>query len=175
VPVLERKHMVDLGNLLLTVVILWAYMSFAQFLIVWMGNTKEDSSFFVDRGMGIVNNGWRWLALGLIVFHFFVPFFILLSRDNKSRDRVLMTVAGLLLVMRWLDIVWQIVPTQMHRFTGVELAATAGLGGIWLFMFVRNLEGIPLLPTHAPLTPVGSGHGHAHGHGGAHGARVSPA
>jgi len=80
--------------------------------------------------------------------------------------------------MRWLDIVWMIVPTGEHRFTGVELAATAALGGIWLFAFVRNLEGTPLLPTHAPLAPAGSHeHGHGgHGHNGAHGAPiVSPA
>lgn len=180
-PVLERKHMVDLGNLLLTVVILWAYLSFAQFLIIWMGNTKDDVSYFVERGMGLITNGWRYLALGLIVFHFFVPFFILLSRHNKNNKRVLMTVAALLLVMRWLDIVWMIVPTGEHRFTGVELAATAALGGIWLFAFVRNLEGPPLLPTHAPLAPAGKhgqghGHGNGHGHGGAHGSmHVSPA
>src|SRR5206468_11969660 len=94
VPMLERKHMIDLGNLLLTLVILWAYLSFAQFLIIWMGNTKDDVSFFIERGMGIGHNGWRFLALFLIIFHFFVPFFILLSRDTKSRERILMTVAG---------------------------------------------------------------------------------
>lgn len=164
VPVLERKHMLDLGNLLLTVVILWAYLSFAQFLIIWMGNTKDDVSFFMERGMGAVRNGWRWLALFLIIFHFFVPFFILLSRDSKSRVRILMIVAVLLLIMRWLDIVWTIVPTGDKSFTGVELAATAALGGIWLAMFVRNLEGVPLLPRHAPLEPAGS-HDHAHGDG----------
>ncbi|MBC8106274.1 MAG: hypothetical protein H7Z14_06760, partial [Anaerolineae bacterium] len=164
VPMLERKHMIDLGNLLFTVVILWAYLSFSQFLIIWMGNTKEDVNFYAERGMGVVPNGWRWLALFLIIFHFFVPFFILLSRDSKMRTRILMTVAGLLLIMRWLDIVWTIVPTGDKRFTGVELAATAALGGIWLATFVRQLESVPLLPRHAPLAPAGS-HDHAHGHG----------
>jgi hypothetical protein len=178
VQYLERKHTVDLGNLLLTMVILWAYMSFAQFLVIWMGNTKEDSSFYVERGMGIVHNVWRWLALGLIIFHFFVPFFILLSRDAKSSHRVLMSVAALLLVSRWLDVVWLIVPTELHRFTGVSLAATIALSGIWLFAFVKYLEGAPLLSTHAPLEPAGTrehGHGHGHGHGQNHGPRIGGA
>ncbi|CAN5569624.1 hypothetical protein BH09PLA1_BH09PLA1_04740 [soil metagenome] len=162
VPVLERKHMIDLGNLLLTLVILWAYLSFAQFLIIWMGNTKEDINFYVERGMGVVSNGWKWLALLLIVFHFFVPFFILLSRDSKMRERVLLTIAALLLAMRWLDLVWMITPTGHRNFTGVELCATLAIGGIWLMTFIGQLEGIPLLPIHAPLAPAGSDeHGHA--------------
>jgi hypothetical protein len=160
VPVLERKHMVDLGNLLLTLVILWAYLSFAQFLVIWMGNMKDDISFYVERGMGVVRNGWQFLALFLIIFHFFVPFFILLSRDSKSRERILMSVAALLLIARWLDLVWMIVPTGDRRFTGVELAATAALGGIWLATFIRQLGGAPLLPRHAPLEPAGN---HEHG------------
>jgi hypothetical protein len=88
---------------------------------------------------------------------------------------VLTTVASLLLVMRWLDIVWQITPSGGKRFTGVEIAATLALGGIWMFFLVRNLEGIPLLPTHAPLAPAGSGHHRGNGHGAAPAPHPTPA
>ena len=69
----------DLGNLLLAFVMLWAYMSFCQFLIIWSGNLTEEIPWYLRRTRG----GWQWVALALIVFHFFLPFFVLLFRENK--------------------------------------------------------------------------------------------
>ncbi len=73
----------DLGNLLLAFVMLWAYMSFCQFLIIWSGNLTEEIPWYLRRTRG----GWEWVALALIVFHFFLPFFVLLFRENKRHDR----------------------------------------------------------------------------------------
>src|SRR5439155_26001980 len=70
----------DLGNLFLTLVILWAYMSFAQLLIVWMGNTTVDTPWYVRRGLGQQPNSWKYVGLLLVVVHFFLPFFLLLLR-----------------------------------------------------------------------------------------------
>ena len=74
----------DLGNLLLAFVMLWAYMSFCQFLIVWSGNLTEEIPWYLRRTRG----GWEWVALALIVCQFFLPFFLLLIRENKRRTRV---------------------------------------------------------------------------------------
>ena len=71
----------DLGNLLLAFVMLWAYMSFCQFLIIWSGNLTEEIPWYLRRTRG----GWQWVALALIVFHFFLPFFVLLFRENKRQ------------------------------------------------------------------------------------------
>src|SRR5262249_46946267 len=54
----------DLGNLLLTFVMLWAYISFSQYLIIWSGNLPEEIPWYVHRG----SHGWQWIAAFLAVF-----------------------------------------------------------------------------------------------------------
>ena len=84
----DRLH--DLGNLMLAFTMLWAYMSFSQYLIIWSGNLPEEIPWYLRRTRG----GWQWVALALIVFHFFLPFFVLLFRENKRQSRLLVRVAA---------------------------------------------------------------------------------
>jgi hypothetical protein len=165
---IEPRHLNDLGNLLLTLVILWAYMSFAQFLIIWMGNSKEDIGWYAQRGMGYAPNGWRWLGLFLIVFHFFVPFFILLGRDNKRQAQTLGAIAGWLFLMRILDVYWWVAPAGwfpvphphgaapveheviVGKMSWLDVPALLALVGIWMTLFVQNLKGKPLLARGGP-------------------------
>ena len=72
----------DLGNLLLAFVMLWAYMSFCQFLIIWSGNLTEEIPWYLRRTAG----GWQWVAVALIVFQFFLPFFVLLVPREQARN-----------------------------------------------------------------------------------------
>ena len=62
--VVRPPRRIDLGNLILTCVILWAYMSFMQFLIIWMGNTEKNAAWYVARGLGEVPSKWLWCAVG---------------------------------------------------------------------------------------------------------------
>src|SRR6202012_592705 len=100
----------DLGNLMLAFTMLWAYMSFSQYLIIWSGNLPEEIPWYLRRARG----SWQWVALVLIVFHFFVPFFVLLFRENKRYGRVLAKVAAWILVMHWVDYVWLIIPASIE-------------------------------------------------------------
>ena len=84
----------DLGNLMLAFTMLWAYMSFSQYLIIWSGNLTEEIPWYLRRTRG----GWQWVALALIVFHFFVPFFVLLFRENKRQPAGCWRVAAWILV-----------------------------------------------------------------------------
>ena len=79
----------DLGNLMLAFTMLWAYMSFSQYLIIWSGNLPEEIPWYLRRTRG----GWQWVALALILFHFFLPFFVLLFRENKRQSRLIVQVA----------------------------------------------------------------------------------
>src|SRR5262249_10517203 len=99
-------HLHDLGNLLLAFVMLWAYLSFSQFLIIWSGNLPDEIDWYLNR----LNHGWQWVAAALLVFHFFVPFFLLLSRFRKRRVRSLTTIALLVLFMRIVDTFWLVTP-----------------------------------------------------------------
>ncbi len=78
---LKPHHFHDLGKLLLAFVMLWAYFNFSQFLLTYAANLVEEMPYFVTR----ISNGWQYLALFLVVFHFCVPLLLLLSRDRKRR------------------------------------------------------------------------------------------
>ncbi len=139
----------DLGTLLFAFVMLWGYLSFAQFLIIWSGNLKAEIPWYTSRIAG----GWSALAMFLIVFHFAIPFFVLLSRGVKRRARVLAVVAGALIVVSLADIFWLMVPgfgMEGLRPHWMDLAAPLGIGGIWMAAFLAQLKKHPLVPLHDP-------------------------
>jgi len=139
----------DLGNLLLAFVMMWAYLSFSQFLLIWSENLPEEIPWYLRRTRG----GWQWLALLLIVFQFALPFVLLLSREIKENPRRLAAVALLVLAMRYLDLFWWIEPAfedGVSIYILVHVAAMIGLGGIWIWYFLNQLAKRPLLPLHDP-------------------------
>src|SRR5205823_2867021 len=81
VYIMRPKHWRDLGNLLLTFVMLWAYCAFSQYLLIWSGNLRDEITWYLPREAG----GWGWIAIALILLHFSLPFLLLLSRQVKQR------------------------------------------------------------------------------------------
>ncbi len=145
----------DLGKLLLTFTMLWAYVNFSQFLIIWSGNLSSETPFYVRRFHG----GWGVIAVVLLLFHFAFPFVLLLSRPLKRSGQALARVALLMLAMRLLDHFWLVgpdligrgetlaVPLRVHW---MDVAAVVGLGGLWLFLFAWQARRRPVLPMAEP-------------------------
>jgi len=127
---------------------LWAYFGFSQLLIIWSGNLPEEISFYRTRLYG----GWGVVAVIVLVFHFFVPFFLLLSRDLKRNARLLPKVAIWLIFMRLVDLFWLTRPefTSNAMPNWLDIAAPLALGGLWLYFFAFNLKRQPLLPLGDP-------------------------
>ncbi len=96
----------DLGNLLLAFTMLWAYISFSQFLIIWYADLPEEVVWYQRRSQ----NGWQWIAAALAAIHFALPFLALLRQRTKRDLRTLFVVAGIVLGMRWLDLAWHVIP-----------------------------------------------------------------
>jgi hypothetical protein len=139
----------DLGNLLLAFVMLWAYLSFSQLLIIWSGNLPEEIEWYLSR----IRHGWAWVAAALITFHFFVPFFLLLARFKKRHIRSIATIAVFVLFMRVVDTYWIITPAfYRDHFTvhWLDLFALVGIGGVWLAVYAQQLTAMPFLPAHDP-------------------------
>jgi hypothetical protein len=148
---LQPDHLHDYGKLMLTFVMLWAYFSFSQWLIIWSGNLPEEISWYRNRLLG----GWQYYSLFMALFHFVVPFCLLLSAQLKRSARTLVRVAIWLVFMRFADLYWLIMPTlspQKFDFNFFYLLVPLSMGGFWLAGFFRNLRMSPLLPLHAPLT-----------------------
>jgi hypothetical protein len=147
---LRPGHFLDLGKLLLAFVMLWAYFSFSQYLIIWAGNLPEEIPFFVNR----TNHGWQYVSAAVLLGHFVLPFVLLLSRDLKRRPRLLAKVAGAILVMRLVDLLWLVEPMFERKgfpIHWMDLALPLGLVGVWLFLFARTLRSRPLLPLNDPF------------------------
>jgi len=147
---MQTSQLHDLGKLMLAFTMLWAYLSFSQFLIIYSANLPEEIPFYLERFHG----GWGWLSIALALFHFVLPFVILLSADVKKDRRKIMMVAGWVLGARALDLIWHIGPMFNHTVAfpihWMDVAAVLGLGGIWLFLFARQLKTRALVPYKDP-------------------------
>lgn len=147
--VLTPQHLHDLGNLLLAFVMFWAYIAFSQFLIIWSGNLPEEVSWYVHRTHG----GWEWLALLVLLAHFGLPFVVLLSRTSKRRAQVLARIAAGLLMMHLVELFWLVLPAfhpSQFAIHWLDIGLPIGMGGLWLGVFVWQLQRRALLPLHDP-------------------------
>ena len=156
---IQTRQVHDLGKFLLAFVMLWAYFDFSQLLIIWSGNQPEEITFYRSRLYG----GWGAVAVIVLIFHFFVPFFLLLSRDLKRNYRLLPKVAIWLIFMRLVDLFWMTRPEfTMHAVPSwIDVVVPVALIGLWLGFFAFNLQKMPLLPLGDPKLPEAIAH-HEH-------------
>ena len=157
------KYLSDLGTLMFAFTVFWAYVSFSQFLIIWSANLAEEAPWYIKRSQG----GWDLMALALILFHFALPFFLLLQRAIKRRTPLLMVIALLMLVMRYVDLYWYIAPSFSHGGPSVfhphwlDITIPLSIGGFWLAYFTMQLKGAALVPLHDPrMAETFAGEGH---------------
>ncbi len=151
-------HYHDLGKLMLAFVMFWSYVAFSQYLIIWAGNLPEEIPWYLKRLQG----GWGWVGLLLILFHFVLPFLLLLPAGANRNPRLLAGVAALVVLMRFVDVFWLIRPVfSQPRFEldWMDLAAPIGIGGVWLAAFLGELEERPLLPRNDPEFQEALAHG----------------
>jgi hypothetical protein len=165
--VLRPKFQIDMGSLMLAFTLFWTYTSFSQMMLVWIGNLPEEIPFYLKRSAG----GWWYVSAVLIVFHFAVPFLLLLFRDIKQHPRRLRAVAIFLMVMCAVDVVWWITPALPHEgqylFVVMDAGAIVGLGGVWGLVFLWQLKQRAILPRNETFW-LPAGHHHEH-HGEHHG------
>jgi hypothetical protein len=145
---IQKRHIHDLGKLLLAFVMLFAYFDFSQLLIIWSGNQPEEITFYRSRLYG----EWGVVAVIVLVFHFFVPFFLLLSRDLKRNYRLLPKVALWMIFIRLVDLFWMTRPefTASAIPSWIDFVVPIALIGLWLAFFAFNLQQLPLPPLGDP-------------------------
>lgn len=157
--VLRKTELHDLGKLMLAFTMLYAYLSFSQWLIIWSGNLTEEIPWYLNR----INGGWKYLAQFLILFEFAVPFALLLSRTLKRRPSFMVPLCTMIIVIRAIDLWWMIEPNfrnaqGLFPFSVGMLAyfiAPVAIGGFWVWAFVRQLRSRPVVPAYDPqLTEI---------------------
>jgi hypothetical protein len=155
----------DFGKLMFAFVVLWAYLSFSQWLIIWSGNMLSEIRWYLMR----LDHGWQYFGTALIFLHFAFPFALLLSRNLKRNARRIVAVAFLVLFMRLVDLFWLTAPnfypgaeaelghpatTGLNGFGLVDaliyIICPIAMGGIWLFFFYLRLSKRSLMPVNDP-------------------------
>jgi hypothetical protein len=147
--VIGKENFHHLGNLLLAFTMMWAYLAFGQLIIIWSGDLPHEIVWYLHRIAG----GWRWVVTFLVLFHFFGPFFLLLSRRKKQNRIALASIAGVIFVAHIVDVWWIVTPsfaTGGVYVTWLNFTTLTGIGGLWFALFVHNLERKALLPVNDP-------------------------
>lgn len=132
------KVLTDLGNLLLSFVVVWTYLCWFQYMLSWIANLPVDAVWYMPRLRG----GWQWVALVLVLLHFAVPFVLLLWRKVKRSPFAMIRLTSVLLVMQLVFAFYQIVPAfHVDRLSGhwMNFVAPIALGGLWLACFLWQL------------------------------------
>jgi len=143
------KPIHDIGKLIFAFTVLWTYMSYGQLIIIWSGDVAEFTPWYVHR----TQHGWVFVALALMLFAFALPFFVLLFRGTKRNLNTLATIAGWIVLMRFVDMAWIILPEfreHLWDITITDVAAPIGLIGLVVALFAANVQQAPLLPLRDP-------------------------
>jgi hypothetical protein len=148
------EHFHDLGKYAFGYTIFWAYIAFSQFILIWYANMPEETEFYVMR----IHGGWSFVSYGLPIFHFFVPFFFLLSRHVKRRRIGLALGATYILFMYLVDFYWLILPnfkvegaTESHlHLVWTDIMALVGMGGAFFALFTWLLKRNKVLAVNDP-------------------------
>jgi hypothetical protein len=139
----EQQH--NLGKLLLAFIAFWAYMAFSQYMLIWAGNLPEELVWIVRRSRGV----WRPIGQFILIGHFLIPFFLLLSRDLK-RSLALAGVAAWMLFVHYVDLYWVVMPAADPDLLGLRLAhftSFIGVGGVSIaatVFLVRAASPVPI-------------------------------
>ena len=157
--VVRTEHFHSLGNFLLAFVMMWAYLAVSQLIIIWSGNLPKEIGWYLHR----VADGWKWVAIFLGLFHFALPFLLLLSREAKESVRRLTRLALFIFCVHAVEVFWQVEPSRhpVHfSLSWMDPAALAGVGGLWLAMFCWRMQQGPLIPRNDPRMERALIHGH---------------
>ena len=145
--ILKPTHLRDLGNLMLAFVMFYAYTAFSEFLLIWYANLHEEIPHYIIREHG----AWGVIALLIVVFHFFLPFFMLLMRPIKDKPETIAVVAVIVIVMRYIALYWLVTPSwygENFHYSWISFTSLVGIGGIWMFAFINQLKGQTIIPIH---------------------------
>jgi hypothetical protein len=146
---MNLDHWHALGKFLLAFTAFWAYIAFSQFMLIWIANIPEEVPWYIVR----ISSGWGAVGVFLALFHFVVPFFVLLQRAVTRNPPRLAVVAGWMLLVHWVDVYWLVMPRlspERPAPSWMDLTAFVGVGAAAVAWTVWRLRGTVLVPVQDP-------------------------
>jgi hypothetical protein len=152
--ILRTTEQHDLGKFTFAFVMLNIYLGFAQFLIIWSGNLPEEINWYLDR----IRGGWGVIITLDFIFHWVIPFSLLLSRDIKRNKGRMALVCKWMIFAKAFDLFWLIEPNfkdaarNLHFSWGIleYIAVPVAMASLWVAYFSHNLKTRPLVQTNDP-------------------------
>ena len=148
---MNDDHLFSLGALLFAFINFWAYIAFSQFMLIWYADLPEETFWFITRW----NGGWVFFSLGLVVIHFLVPYFALLSQPSKMNPKRLKFIAVWLLFAHLFDLFWLIMPNMAsmkggYYFSWIDLVFPIAGAGLVILVFYYKAKNENLIPIGDP-------------------------
>ncbi len=149
----------DTGKMMFGFLIFWTYVSFSQYFLIWFGNIPEETVWYVHRLQG----GWGRIGVLLLLGHFFIPFFFLLSRHMKRNRTTLAIGASWMLFVHYMDIYYYVMPVHHHHlhFSWMDLTAFIGIGGVFLAVCFKRFQKDAIVAHKDPHLLVSMGYDNA--------------
>jgi len=144
------EHFHDMGKLLFGWIVFWSYVTFAQFFLTWYSNIPDEVTWFHKRWDD--NEGtWMWVSILLVVMHFFVPFWFLMSRNIKRRLPLLGAGAACMVIMHVIEAYWIVMPNFGPLNPSLlDLGCLFAIVGVYLAAVLYGIEEYKLVPVGDP-------------------------
>jgi len=145
----NSSHVHDLGKWMFAISCLWSYIWFSQFMLIWYSDIPEEVTYYVQRFQD-----YKLIYLGTFAINFFLPFFVLMSRDAKRNGIFLVPIALIIFIGHWLDVLIMVLPGTMfdHGHVGaVEIGMFLAFLGVFIFTILTALSKAPLMTKNHPM------------------------
>jgi len=147
--VFNTEHLHDLGKLLLGFSCFWMYIWFSQYMLIWYANIPEETSYFIRRTHG----SWGPVTIVSIVLNWVLPFLILLPKPAKRSPGVMVKVACIIILGRWVDLCLMVFPPTIGDTPAVgvwEVAAMICAVAVGALILERSFRSVAPVPTTDP-------------------------
>ncbi len=147
--IFTEEHLATLGSLLMSFSVFWVYMWVSQHLLIWYSNLPEETSYYIFRHFG----GWGSLSILNVILNWFLPFIVLLPRQTKRNDKVLLQMSIVLLIGHWLDLYIMVMPVFLGAQPTLsiwEIGPMVGFVSLFFWFVLRKLSKVPIVPVNDP-------------------------
>jgi hypothetical protein len=154
------EHYHDLGKFMFAFTFFWGYVTFSQYMLLWYSSIPEEVTWMSRHGattrvdVPAEHLQWGWWAILVLFGCFVIPFAGLLSRHAKRNVKAVVFWAVWVLVFQFVNMCWIVLPEVRVGFSWMNLlaaiAAWFGIGGIFVFCWLRNTAEARIRPVNDP-------------------------
>jgi hypothetical protein len=124
------------ARIMLALVMLWAYLSAVQLIVIWESDLSHEIPWYLRRAAG----GWGYVALVFALAEFALPFVLLVWQPLRRSGRVVAVMAVTIAAAHLVEIWWLTVPDFARPFGWSEPLAVIAIGGCVLLVARRGFS-----------------------------------